>query len=115
MGNCGLIIGYSIQTSPFKCKLFFILVLSMHAHSVLIAALMISGENAIVIVGGANQTLHPEEVQRAKGLVAGAKVVICQLEISPETTLAALKLAKDLGGKDEYSWSVSLRPTIIRF
>ncbi len=57
------------------------------------------GENAIVIVSGANQTLQPEEVQRTRDLVARAKVLICQLEIAPETTLAALKMAKELGGK----------------
>lgn len=61
--------------------------------------MMISGENAIVIVSGANRSLLPEEVQKARELVAMAKVVICQLEISPETTLAALKMAKELGGK----------------
>ena len=33
----------------------------------------------------------------AKDLVARAKVVICQLEIQPQTTLAALKMAKQLG------------------
>ena len=52
-----------------------------------------------MIVGGANQDLRPDEVQKAKDLVASAKVVICQLEIAPETTLAALKMAKELGGK----------------
>jgi sugar/nucleoside kinase (ribokinase family) len=61
--------------------------------------IFLAGENAIVIVGGANLALRPEEVQETRNLVATAKVVICQLEISPETTLAALKLAKELGGK----------------
>ena len=57
------------------------------------------GENAIVIVSGANLTLCPKEVQEAMSLVATAKVVVCQLEISSETTLAALKMARELGGK----------------
>lgn len=82
----------------------------MSAHNVLIATLVISGENAIVIVSGANQALRTEEVQRAQDLVAGAKVVICQLEISPETTLAALILAKELGGKHKLQLACSRTP-----
>ena len=60
------------------------------------------GENAIVIVAGANLTLEPGEVvevEGVRGLVAGAKVLLCQLEIAPKTTLAALKMARQLGGK----------------
>lgn len=59
-----------------------------------------AGENAIVIVGGANTMLQPEEVGLARELVARAKIVVCQLEIEAVTTLAALKMAKQLGGKD---------------
>lgn len=61
-------------------------------------SLLHSGENAIVIVSGANQMLQPDEVGRARDVVAKAKVVVCQLEIAPNTTLAALKMAKNLGG-----------------
>jgi len=50
-------------------------------------------------VGGANSCLSPEEVGAARDLVACAKVVVCQLEIEPKTTLAALKMARELGGK----------------
>lgn len=63
------------------------------------ASCVFVGENAIVIVSGANQCLEKEEVWAARDVVAGAKVVVCQLEIAPETTLAALKMAKELGGK----------------
>lgn len=52
-----------------------------------------------MIVSGANQRLLPEEVLEARDVVASAKVVVCQLEIAPQTTLAALKMAKELGGK----------------
>ena len=52
-----------------------------------------------MIVSGANQCLLPEEVREARAVLSGAKVVVCQLEIAPETTLAALKLAKELGGE----------------
>lgn len=54
-----------------------------------------------MIVAGANLHLQAEEVHQARDLVARAKVVVCQLEIASETTLAALKMAKELGGKKE--------------
>lgn len=52
------------------------------------------GENAIVIVSGANSHLKPSDVQASEKLLSNSKVVICQLEIPPETTLEALKLAR---------------------
>lgn len=57
------------------------------------------GENTIVIVGEACSSFQPKEVGGARDLVARAKVVVCQLEILPQTTLAALKMAKELGGE----------------
>ena len=56
------------------------------------------GENAIVIVAGANLLLEASEVHEAQALVGGAKVLICQMEIAPKTTLAALKMARRHGG-----------------
>lgn len=54
----------------------------------------ISGQNSIVIVAGANLLLTEENVMAAEAVVKETKMVICQLEVSPQTTLAALKLAK---------------------
>ncbi|KAK3576330.1 hypothetical protein CHS0354_039736 [Potamilus streckersoni] len=56
-----------------------------------------AGQNSIVIVPGANLLLSEEDVYAAKSLITSSKVVICQLEINPQTTLAALKLAKKFG------------------
>ncbi len=56
------------------------------------------GENAIVIVAGANLALEPAEVETARALVGGAKVLVCQLEIAPKATLVALKMAREQGG-----------------
>ncbi|XP_011406960.1 PREDICTED: ribokinase-like [Amphimedon queenslandica] len=53
------------------------------------------GENSIVIVSGANNHLNDEDLGSAKEMISRAKVLVCQLEISPETTLNALKLAKE--------------------
>ena len=57
-----------------------------------------TGENAIVIVSGANLDLRPCDVQQAESLIAVATVVVCQLEVSPEISLAALQMAKKHGG-----------------
>ena len=57
-----------------------------------------AGENSIVIVGGANLTLTPTDVQAAAHLILGSRVMVCQLEVPPETSLEALRLAKQNGG-----------------
>ena len=57
-----------------------------------------TGENSIVIVSGANMTLRPADVRTAMPLIAGSKVVVCQLEVPPETSLEALQLAKAHSG-----------------
>ena len=44
-------------------------------------------------------TLGPADVQAAAHLIRGSKVVVCQLEVPQETSLEALRLAKQCGGK----------------
>lgn len=58
-----------------------------------------SGENQIVIVAGANSHLKEDDVcsKEVKGLIAGSKVVISQLETSPDVALAALSLCSNVG------------------
>lgn len=58
-----------------------------------------TGENAIIIISGANLKLTVDDVMMAESLIATSKVVACQLEIRPEVTLAALRLAKQYRGK----------------
>ncbi|XP_044021868.1 ribokinase isoform X2 [Siniperca chuatsi] len=53
-----------------------------------------AGENAIVIVAGANMLLGSEELQEALPAISHAKVLLCQLEISPQTSLQALRMAQ---------------------
>ena len=43
-------------------------------------------------------TLRPDDVQTAMPLIVGSKVVVCQLEVPPETSLEALQLAKEHNG-----------------
>ena len=73
-----------------------------------------SGENCIVIVPGANLCLEPEDVERAAEVrssgqrdgadgflrslveqaISSCKVLLCQNEISPATTYAAMRIAR---------------------
>lgn len=54
------------------------------------------GQNLIVIESGANALLAPADVPRA--LLAGAKVVVTQLESNQATTAHTLRLARQAGG-----------------
>ncbi|CAH1790696.1 unnamed protein product [Owenia fusiformis] len=55
------------------------------------------GDNSIIIVAGANHCLSRSDLEGADDLITSAKVVICQLEIKPEVTLAAMTRAKNQG------------------
>ncbi|CAM9789087.1 unnamed protein product, partial [Phaeothamnion confervicola] len=56
-----------------------------------------ASKNFITIVSGANGLLSPADVASAGPTVAGARVLVCQLEIKMETTLAALRAARAAG------------------
>jgi ribokinase len=56
-----------------------------------------SGDNAIVIVTGANDLISADEIEQARTAMARAGVVVCQLEIPVDTTLLALRAARDEG------------------
>ncbi|CAI9608918.1 unnamed protein product, partial [Staurois parvus] len=58
-----------------------------------------TGQNAIVIVAGANLLLDSEDLAKASKAICGAKVMVCQLEISPQVSLEALKMARNSGVK----------------
>lgn len=51
------------------------------------------GENAIVIVTGANARMTTADVDAARDAVVAADVLVCQLEIPVEVTLAAMRMA----------------------
>lgn len=56
-----------------------------------------AGQNAIVIIAGANLLLTTDEVLKADQIIRSAKVAVFQLEISMESTLSGLHLAKKHG------------------
>lgn len=59
--------------------------------------MMFAGENSIVIVPGANESLTPEHVDSAVDVIKSASVLLCQFEVPLETTLHALKLHQGHG------------------
>lgn len=56
-----------------------------------------SGQNAILIVPGANGRLTPDDVRRAEAVLAGADAILLQLEIPRESVAEAIRLGKRLG------------------
>ena len=56
-----------------------------------------AGENAIIILAGANSTVSTADVEKLRPLLAQADCLVLQLEIPLETVAAAAKLARSLG------------------
>lgn len=50
-----------------------------------------NGDNQIVIVVGANNSLQPDDVRASAEVLNNAKVLICQLETPAQATIEALK------------------------
>lgn len=55
------------------------------------------GHNAIIIVTGANDLLTADEIETARPAIRASQVLVCQLEIPLEVTLAALRAARQEG------------------
>ena len=55
------------------------------------------GQNSIVIAPGANILLNQSDLEVAKEVITGCKVLLCQNEIHPDITLAAMLMAKGKG------------------
>lgn len=53
-----------------------------------------SGQNEIVIVPGANGAFTPAELEKSRDVVAGAAVLLLQLEVPLDTVEAAARLAR---------------------
>ena len=63
-----------------------------------IAVVIVGAEdstNSIVVVPGANAELTAADVEDASAIFDGASVLLCQMEVPPETTLRALELARE--------------------
>jgi ribokinase len=58
-----------------------------------------TGENLIVVAGGANNQVTPEDVERARTTLTGADILLTQLEIPMETVAYAVEIAHAAGVK----------------
>ncbi|XP_074898993.1 ribokinase isoform X4 [Buteo buteo] len=67
-----------------------------------------TGQNVIVIVPGANLLLNFEDLKRASDVICKARVVVCQLEITPAVSLEALKMARASGVKTLFNAAPAL-------
>ena len=56
-----------------------------------------NGNNSIIVVAGANNLLTESEVEAARETISKTELLICQMEISLETTIKALEIAKEEG------------------
>jgi len=58
-----------------------------------------ASQNTIVIIAGSNGRLLPTAVQRFEAMVGDAEVIVCQMEVPPETVAFTLALGRKLGKK----------------
>ncbi|MFN8488396.1 MAG: ribokinase [Caldilineaceae bacterium] len=56
-----------------------------------------TGNNAIIVVPGANDLLTPTDVEAMRDAIIQAQIVVCQWEVPLETTLAALRIGREAG------------------
>src|SRR5690606_1086154 len=56
-----------------------------------------AGENTIVVAPGANATVGPADIAAAKETIAGADVLLVQLELPIETVATAARTAREAG------------------
>jgi ribokinase len=58
-----------------------------------------SGHNSIIVIAGANNLLAENEIESAREKIAASQYVVCQLEIPLETTIKAMRIAREEGVK----------------
>lgn len=56
------------------------------------------GQNRVITVSGSNAFLTVDDINNAKGLIEGAKVLLSENQLEKETVIAALRLANELNG-----------------
>ena len=56
-----------------------------------------NGQNNIIVIAGANGLVTPDDVAAAQAALAGARVLLCQMEVPMAANLAALRLARAAG------------------
>lgn len=71
----------------------YISVTSDTATGIALIAVAADGENTIIVASGANMALTPSDVAAAEPAFAGADILVLQLEVPLETSIAAARLA----------------------
>jgi len=56
-----------------------------------------SGQNQIAVVMGANNELTEADMEASRAAIAGAQMLVCQLEVPLPVTMAAMRIARDEG------------------
>jgi ribokinase len=69
------------------------------SSGVALISLAETGQNSIIVVSGANDRYTPADVQADRPLLAGAKLMLLQLENPIATVTAAAGLGKELGAR----------------
>lgn len=99
-------VGYDLFADHLKASLSAagVDVSAVHAHRALptgVALICVerSGQNSIVVAGGANQALAASDVEAMRPVFRGARFALFQLETPLDTVTAALKLARDEGAE----------------
>lgn len=55
------------------------------------------GQNQIIVIPGANGLVTSADVEEARDAIAGAQVLLCQMEVPMEANVAALRIARGAG------------------
>ena len=77
----------------------FILSDPYHASGVALIMVDTTGENCIVVASGANGTLSPADIDKARSVIETADILLMQLEIPMETVEYAARIASENGVK----------------
>ena len=67
------------------------------ASGVAVVAVEQSGQNAIMVVPGANGRVTVEDVHAARGVIEASDIVLVQLEVPLDTVLTAMEVARSAG------------------
>jgi len=69
------------------------------SSGVALISLAETGQNSIIVVSGANDRYSPADVKADRQLMAGAKLILLQLENPYETVTAAAQIGQQLGAR----------------
>lgn len=66
-----------------------------------------NGQNRVITVSGSNAHLTVEDINNAREMIAGARVMLCENQLEKEAVLEALKLANHYKGDCHFIFSMT--------